>query len=160
MGTLADFLPPEHITWLEDTQKTPALRTLLGLIGKSKAVKDPSALEQAILSREVTMSTGMGYGIAVPHARIPTVEKFVLSLGISEQGIAYNSPIDDKPVRLIMMIAGPNRSQEGYLKLLSTLMRFIKSEKGKILSSSSAEEIHRFARNYSMEFEDSNRDEA
>jgi len=151
--TLADFLPESHITWLEEREKVPALRSMLGLLRNSRAVTDPSALENAILSREVMMSTGVGYGVAVPHARIPTVDEFVLALGISAEGVAYSPVIDDKPVRLIVMIAGPDNSRNGYLKLLSTLMRFIKSEKGKILSSTSTEEIRRFAARYAMELE-------
>jgi mannitol/fructose-specific phosphotransferase system IIA component (Ntr-type) len=151
MRTLADYLPTSHITWLEECDKTQALRNLLGLMGSSRAVKDPAALEKAILSREVMMSTGVGYGVAVPHARIPAVDDYVLALGISEEGVPYGPVIDDKPVRLIVMIAGPEESRNGYLKLLSTLMRFIKSEKGKILSSTSADEIRRFAARYAME---------
>ena len=76
---------------------------------------------------------------------------FVLALGVSEDGISYSTLIDDKPVRLIVMIAGPLSSKAGYLKLLSTLMRFIKSEKGKILSSQSAAEIRRFASRYALD---------
>jgi len=151
MGTLADYLPPEHITWLETRDKIQALRILLDLLASSRAVKDPKALERAILSREVLMSTGVGYGIAVPHARIPAVEDFVLALGISEEGIPYSSVMDDRPVRLIIMIAGPDSTQDGYLKLLSNVMRFIKSEKGKILCSRSSDEISRFAGRYPMD---------
>jgi mannitol/fructose-specific phosphotransferase system IIA component (Ntr-type) len=151
LPTLADLLAPEQVAWLAATTKDDALRELLLLISHSAAVRDPGALHSAILSREVLMSTGIGYGVAVPHAHIPTVESFVLALGISTDGIPYNGVVDDDPVRLIVMIAGPDRERAGYLKLLSTLMKFIKSEKGKILSSSTAEEVVRLARHYSYE---------
>ncbi len=151
MANLADLLPPERVAWLEVGTKDEALRTLLELVTRSQAVKDPAALRNAMFSREVIMSTGVGYGVALPHAKIPAVDSFVLALGISHDGIPYNGILDDDPVRLIVMIAGPDRSQDGYLKLLSTLMKFIKSEKGKILSSSSAEEVSRLARSYVLE---------
>lgn len=151
MPTLADFLPPHHITWLNAESKEPALRELLAVLSTSRAVKDPSALQTAIFGREVLMSTGVGYGVAIPHAKIPTVESWVLALGISSAGIPYKPVIDDDPVRLIVMIAGPDSQPERYLKLLSTLMKFLKSEKGKILSSFSAEEVSRLARGYSFE---------
>lgn len=153
MPNLAELLPAGHVTWLRSGDKTGALRELLELLATSRAVKDPKALEAAIYKREVLMSTGVGYGVAVPHASIPSVESFVLAMGISERGVDYRSPLDDRPVRLVVMIAAPPDSQKGYLRLLSTLMRFIKSEKGKILSSSSTEEIRRFARNYSLSFD-------
>lgn len=151
MPTLADLLTADQVTWLAATTKDEALRELLVLIARSAAVHDPNALQSAILSREVLMSTGIGYGVAVPHAHIPSVESFVLALGVSQDGIPYNGVVDDDPVRLIVMVAGPDRERAGYLKLLSTLMRFIKSEKGKILSSYSADEVLRLARQYPLE---------
>ncbi len=151
MQTLADFLSPGHVSWLTATTKDEALGALLGLLASSRAVKDPAALQQAIFSREVLMSTGVGYGVAIPHAHIPTVENFVLAIGVTSDGIPYNAPVDDDPVRLIVMIAGPDTERNAYLKLLSTLMKFLKSEKGKILSSSSADEVVRLARQYRVE---------
>jgi mannitol/fructose-specific phosphotransferase system IIA component (Ntr-type) len=152
--SLADLLPQSHVLWLESLSKDEALGQLLGSLSTSRFVKDAEALRHAIFSREVLMSTGVGYGVAVPHAKIPAVESFVLAVGIAPQGIQYGSEIDDDPVRLIVMIAGPDRDQAGYLKLLSTLMKFLKSEKGKILSSTSSEEVQRLGRHYEFELPD------
>ena len=151
MATLSDVILPEHIAWLEPSSKDDALSQLLALLSRSRVVRDHGALRQAVFAREVLMSTGIGYGVAVPHAKIPTVESFVVAVGVVPEGVAYGSAMDDAPVRLIVMIAGPDRAQEGYLKLLSTLMRFIKSEKGKILSSTSAREVVRLAQRYSVD---------
>ncbi len=151
MPTLADILPESRIAWLDVGTKDAALRCLLDLLSATNAVHDPAALRNAIFGREVVMSTGVGYGVALPHAKIPAVDSFILALGICPNGISYNSVLDDDPVRLIVMIAGPDRQQEGYLKLLSTLMKFLKSEKGKILSSSSAADVSRLARGYPLD---------
>jgi PTS system nitrogen regulatory IIA component len=151
MPDLADVILPGHIAWLETTSKEEALNQLLSLLSLSRAVKDPTALRQAVFAREVLMSTGVGYGVAIPHAKIPTVESFVVAIGIVPGGIAFGSTVDDDPVRLIVMIAGPARAQEGYLKLLSTLMRFIKSEKGRILSSTTAEDVAKLGRRYPLD---------
>ncbi|HMS17583.1 MAG TPA: PTS sugar transporter subunit IIA [Planctomycetota bacterium] len=153
--SLADLLPHSHVIWLETHSKNEALGQLLGTLSTSRFVRDADALRHAIFSREVLMSTGVGYGVAVPHAKIPAVDSFVLAVGIARDGIQYGSEIDDDPVRLIVMIAGPDRDQEGYLKLLSTLMKFLKSEKGKILSSTSSEEVQRLGRSYVFELPDS-----
>ncbi|MAG54793.1 MAG: hypothetical protein CMJ83_00725 [Planctomycetes bacterium] len=151
MSTLADLILPQHVAWLETRSKSEALSQLLQRLSQSRAVKDEAALRNAVLAREVLMSTGIGYGVAVPHAKIPTVESFVVAIGISPDGIDYTSAIDDAPVRLVVMIAGPDRAQEGYLTLLSTLMRFIKSEKGKILSSTTPEDVARLGRRYPVD---------
>jgi PTS system nitrogen regulatory IIA component len=150
MPTLADHLSPEHVIWLEGGDKTSALSRLLQLVSSSRFVRDPQALQNAILSREVTMSTGVGYGIAIPHAKIASVERFVLAIGIAPGGIPYGSLVDDDPVKLICMIAGPEGRNAEYLKLLSVLMKFIKSEKGLILNASHPEEVRRYAANYEV----------
>ena len=90
----------------------------------------------------------MGYGIAVPHAKLPDVPDFALALGYSEQGIDYPSDMDDKPVKLVCMIIGTSGQQERYLRILSMVMRFLKSEKGKIISAYSTDEIHGFTKGY------------
>lgn len=148
MQTLADFLSPEHIVWTKAKDKTAALGQLLGTLTSSPHVKDPRQLEAAIFEREVVMSTGVGYGVAVPHAKIPAVERFMLALGISADGIPYGSVVDDQPVRLICMIAGPDSSQTAYLRLLSTVMKFLKSEKGRLLSTRHPDEVRRVALAY------------
>jgi nitrogen PTS system EIIA component len=150
MATLADHLSAEHVIWLESEDKNAALSRLLQLVSSSRFVHDPQALQHAILSREVMMSTGVGYGIAIPHAKIPAVERFILAIGISTGGIAYGSLVDDQPVKLICMVAGPEGRNAEYLKLLSVLMKFIKSEKGLILSASHPEEVRRYAANYEV----------
>jgi PTS system fructose-specific IIC component len=151
MSTLADFLSPEHIVWTKAKEKDAALAQLLGTLSSSPHVKDPRQLEAAIFQREVTMSTGVGYGVAVPHAKIPAVDRFMLALGISTEGIPYASSVDDQPVRLICMIAGPDSSQTTYLRLLSSVMRFVKSEKGRVLSARHPDEIRRAAQQYPVE---------
>lgn len=143
-------MTPERVAWLPPCTKQEALQQVLGLLSASGAVKDPAALQQAILSREVLMSTGLGYGIALPHARIAAVENFVVAIGIAQEGIDWGGGLDDDPVRLVVMIAGPDQEQAGYLRLLSTLMKFIKSEKGKILSAVAAEEVLRRAERYEL----------
>jgi nitrogen PTS system EIIA component len=150
MATLADLLSPEHVVWLESDDKNAALSRLLGLLATSSAVRDPQGLQQAILSREVMMSTGVGYGVAIPHAKIPSVDRFLLAIGISQGGIAYGSLVDDQPVKLLCMIAAPEGRNAEYLKLLSVLMKFIKSEKGLILNASHPDEVRRYAANYEV----------
>ena len=145
---LSDLLPESRIIRLVAVDKTRALQELLDSMTKTNAIKERVAVEKAILSREVLMSTGMGYGIAVPHAKLPSVQGFAMALGLSEKGVAYSSVVDDMPVRLICMIVGPSGQQEDYLRILRMVMRFLKSEKGKILSAYSIGEVHGFTKSY------------
>ena len=145
---LADLLPESRIVTLEGRDKTTAIQVLLDSLASTGAIKERVAMEKAILSREVLMSTGVGYGIAVPHAKLESVPDFALALGISSDGIAYSSLVDDQPVKLVCMIVGPSGHQDVYLRILSMVMRFLKSEKGKILSAYSVGEVHGFTEKY------------
>lgn len=149
MRTLADALVPERIIWFETRQRDAALHELLELVVSSPSVHDRSALQRAIFDRDVLMNSGADYGVAIPHARIPSVDDFVLSLGISHEGIAYGGGAP-KPVRLVVMIAGPSEDHGRYLQLLSALLKFVKSEKGHILASRSAASIVEMARAYPL----------
>lgn len=145
---LSDLLPSERIIELEVTDKKLALQRLLDVLAETGAVARRVEVEQAIFSREVLMSTGVGYGIAVPHAKLGIVDDFAIALGICPAGIAYSSEIDELPVKLICMIVGPAGHQENYLRILGMLMRFLKSEKGKILSAFSLSSVHTFTAGY------------
>lgn len=145
---LSDLLPAERVVQLAEPSKREGLQQLLDVLARTNAVTERVAVEQAIMSREVLMSTGVGYGIAVPHAKTGAAPDFAIALGISQDGINYGSAIDDLPVKLICMIVGPGGQQERYLRILAMVMRFLKSEKGKILSAYSLDEVHGFTKAY------------
>ncbi|MEE9391491.1 MAG: PTS sugar transporter subunit IIA [Planctomycetota bacterium] len=148
VDSLSELLPASRIVKLECRSKNEALQSLLDVLASSGAIPQRIEAERAILSREVLMSTGIGYGIAVPHAKLPDVPEFAVALAYSNDGIEYSSVVDDQPVKLICMIIGCSGQQDRYLKILAMIMRFLKSEKGKILSAYSQTEIHGFTRDY------------
>ena len=118
--SLEGIIAPERVVILQATEKEAAIGELVGVIGSSKNVGDSEALLEAILDRERIMSTGIGLGIAIPHAKIPTVDDFVVALGKSPGGIEFHS-LDGKPVHFVVMIAGPDQQQERYLQLLARI---------------------------------------
>ena len=118
--SLEKIIPPARVTILESTDKQGALRELAGTIALADEVRDADRLLEAIFEREKIMSTGIGLGIAIPHAKIPSVTEFVVALGKSAKGIEFNS-LDGKPVHFVVMIAGPDNQQERYLQLLARI---------------------------------------
>ncbi len=88
------------------------------------------------------MSTGIGLGIAIPHAKIPSVRDFVVALGKSPNGIEFSS-LDGNPVHFVVMIAGPDRQQERYLQLLARITLKLKDAgvRRALGDADSAEEI-------------------
>ncbi len=140
--SLESIIPPERVTLLQSIEKDGALRELAETIAGAAEVQDADRLLEAIFEREKIMSTGIGLGIAIPHAKIPSVTEFVVALGKSAKGIEFNS-LDGKPVHFVVMIAGPDNQQERYLQLLARITLKLKDSgvRRRLGEASSVEEI-------------------
>ena len=121
-----DMVSPERIVWLEPTEKGELLRRLARVIATAPEVTNVEEFEQAIIDREEIMSTGIGLGLAIPHAKIDSVKDFVIAVGISREGIDYGA-IDDLKVHIVVMIATPEREKDNYVRVLAKVVRILKS---------------------------------
>ena len=122
---ISDFIDETRIKDLQAGNKTDALEEMIELISSSENIKDIKAFKKAIFKRESLMSTGIGLGIAIPHAKIPECEDFVIAIGRLKSGIEYES-LDDKPVKLIFMIGASDKQDKEYIRLLSRLVLRLK----------------------------------
>jgi len=111
----------------KEATKEAALKTLVRCLSKTDYVSKEKELAKAISDRERILSTGIGQGIAIPHAKISTVSRFVAALGISKGGIPFES-LDGKPAHVIVMIAGPEGQNEDYLRILARFTAVLKPE--------------------------------
>ena len=118
--SLENIIPPERVKVLESTDKESALREMAALAALAPEVQDAERLLEAIFEREEIMSTGIGLGIAIPHAKISAVTDFVVALGKAPKPIEFSS-LDGVPVDFIVLIAGPDDQQERYLQLLARI---------------------------------------
>jgi mannitol/fructose-specific phosphotransferase system IIA component (Ntr-type) len=112
---------------LESQKKIPALTELVDVLAKLPDVEDRDELLQAIVQRERDLSTAMGFGFAVPHAKIFSVREFVMAVGLSKNGIEFDA-IDGQPVHLVVMIAGPVDRQRRYLQLLRQVTLILRDQ--------------------------------
>lgn len=117
---LADHVEPERVLDLKSRTRDAALLELVESLSAAREVLDKEKLLQALLEREQIVSTGIGLGVAVPHAKIPEVSDFVVGYGRSVEGIDWGS-IDDQPVHHIVVIAGPPDRQHRYLQVLAAV---------------------------------------
>jgi len=122
---ISQYISPERVIDLKGSTKDEALEELLRVTLKSDLVTDKNIIRNAIYAREKLMSTGMGYGIAIPHARHSSVRDFVIAVGRCKNGIPCDS-IDDKPVTLFFMIVASDKQDKDYLRLLSRLVLKLK----------------------------------
>lgn len=82
------------------------------------------ALDQ-IIARETTESTGIGQGIAVPHARVSGLKTLMCAVGRSTVGIDFMA-VDRKPVHLVFLICYPPTQQTTYLNFIATIARMLR----------------------------------
>jgi mannitol/fructose-specific phosphotransferase system IIA component (Ntr-type) len=111
----------------KESTKDAVLKVLVKCLAKTPLVTKERELAKAISDRERILSTGIGQGIAMPHAKIPSVTGFVAAIGISKAGIPFDS-LDGKPANVIVMIAGPEGQNEEYLRILARFTSVLKPE--------------------------------
>ncbi len=124
---LTHLLAADRIVTLKDPTKEASLKALVKVLGKTSVVAKEKDLAKAISDRERILSTGIGYGIAIPHAKIVSVKAFIAAIGVCKAGIPFES-LDGKPVQIVVMIAGPEGQNEDYLRILARFTNVLKSE--------------------------------
>jgi len=136
MIDLKDHLDAARVRDLKGATKDAVLEEMVALVSSSDAVTDAPSLLSAVRERERVLSTGIGLGIAIPHAKIPGVTRFVVAVGRHGAGIEFDA-IDGKPVHIVVLIAGPQDAQDRYLRLLARLSGRLRQEdvRRKILSA-------------------------
>src|SRR5512145_2873924 len=103
MENILNYTDREYIRFIDSGDKYSAMEELAHLF-PHEVCADPPALIKALKEREEIMSTGIGFGIAIPHARISSVKRLTFAMGISRRGIPFDS-IDGGDVHLIILIA-------------------------------------------------------
>lgn len=122
----ADYLDDRLVVFLQAATQEEALNELISLLDDARKLPNRKAFQQAILQREQIISTGIGMGIAIPHAKLATISDFFIAIGIQRtRGIEWKS-LDEAPVRLVFLIGGPENRQSEYLRILSQLTTAIR----------------------------------
>ena len=128
MVRLADLIAEDRIVELKGTSKDEVLKEMVDVLARAPEVGDKTAFYRAILDRESILSTGIGLGIAVPHAKIGAVKSLVAALGKTKKGIQYGA-LDDQPVHIVVMIGANDSQQSDYIRALARVTLLLKNEK-------------------------------
>lgn len=140
---ISDCLDSRLVAFLDVAKRDEAIDTLIDLLDREDQLPYRKEFRAAIFHREQLVSTGIGMGIAVPHAKLSSLPDFFIAIGIQkEKGIEWNA-LDLAPVRLIFLIGGPDNQQSEYLQLLSQLTSIIKNPeiRKELLKAESGEEV-------------------
>ncbi len=112
---------------LKAKNKADALKELTHLLFESKKIRETDmaqALDQ-IMARESTESTGIGRGLAVPHARVPGLKSLLCAVGRAPKGLEFMA-VDRNPVHLVFLICYPPSEQTTYLNFIATVSSLLK----------------------------------
>ena len=107
--------------------KSEALGELVGLLCSVYKLKEREVILDAIIAREEKQSTGIGMGLAVPHAKTPVVDRLYVAFGRSVDGIEFDSMDGDK-AHIFFMLVSPRDVSGPHIKALAGISRLIKHE--------------------------------
>ena len=127
---------------LNSKSKDDVISELVELVNSSNMVTDKETLLRDIKERENLVTTGIGYGVAFPHAKTKSVKGIVIAFGRSVEGIEFEA-IDHKPVYLFFLIAAPEDAIGAHLNVMSRLSYLMKSEENrqKLMKATSPGEV-------------------
>ncbi|MDR2577754.1 MAG: cation:proton antiporter [Chitinispirillales bacterium] len=141
------LLPNSIAPSLKARTKLEVIEELIGVLCKAGIVKDDDSSEaiNGIMEREASMSTGMQYGVALPHCRTDAVDKITVAVGISRKGIDYES-IDGEPSTIFVLILSPKSSESSYLQFLANVSALLNSSemRSKLLLCKTEGEVYHF----------------
>ncbi|WP_339319636.1 fructose-specific PTS transporter subunit EIIC [Paenibacillus sp. FSL R10-2734] len=109
---------------LKATTKEGAIDELIASLAASGRINDPVLFKEMILKREEQSSTGIGGGIAMPHAKTKAVNEATVVFAKSATGVEFES-LDDEPARIFFMIAAPEGAGNMHLRTLASLSRLL-----------------------------------
>ncbi len=148
MKKISDILTISRIKNIKAVKKDRVLDELCKMIADAPEVVLPKDLLKAVKAREAIMSTGIGMGIAIPHAKISSVTDFVMAVGLSKKGVDFQA-LDGHPVHLIILIVASDTQGEEFLKILGKIGAFfnIPGNKEKFTDTKTSKEIFMLFKN-------------
>jgi mannitol/fructose-specific phosphotransferase system IIA component (Ntr-type) len=126
------------------TERWPAIVELIDLLVRLGRIR-PDARDSILSSlkqREETMSTGIGFGIAIPHCSSDRLDEVVAAFGRSSSGIEFDA-LDNAPVKFVVLFVVPKNQFQTHLRTLASIAKFLndRSVRESLGQAKSAEEI-------------------
>src|SRR5699024_8040993 len=127
---------------LSATEKGGVIDALVNQLDQAGKLNDAMSFKEAIHKRESQSTTGIGEGIAIPHAKVAAVDTPAIAFGKSQSGVDYQS-LDMQPAHLFFMIAAPEGGAQTHLDALAKLSGILMDEKvrGDLLHANTPQEV-------------------
>ena len=112
---------------LTGSKKSEVIAELIDLLSKSRKIRNKKAYLKAVMEREKLGSTGIGNGVAIPHAKAEGVGGFLLAFARMNVGIDFGA-LDGEKTYLFFALASPKNEVGGHLKILAEISRLVKDK--------------------------------
>jgi mannitol/fructose-specific phosphotransferase system IIA component (Ntr-type) len=146
---ITELLAPELlVTELTANTKDEALEHLARRVAERNRDVDQAQLLSTLHDREQQASTGLGEGVAIPHARLAGLDRMIAAFARSSGGIEWDAA-DGRPAHLVLLLAGPADQPGTYLKTLAGASRLLRDPqcRARLMSAADAEEMLNVLRN-------------
>lgn len=140
---IQDLLSASRVKFdIQSSTKIDVINELIDVLNADGKLSDKEQFKSAVLRREEEFSTGIGMGIAIPHAKDASVKEAALTLGISQAGVDYEA-LDGTAAHLLFLIAVPADSNDVHLKVLSFISRKLMHQevRDRLMSAKTYEEV-------------------
>lgn len=127
---------------IEARDKESLIGSVIDLIAADPAVENLKDIKIAILEREKIMSTGVGKGLALPHAKTKAVSGVVAALVTTAQPIDFDA-LDNEPVSIVFLLVGKPDAKSQHVRILSRVSRMMNTDetRNRILAANTGEEL-------------------
>ncbi len=131
------------LTDIAGNTKSEVLTVMASFMTTRFSLPQGDDIARKIIEREAEMSTGIGFGIAIPHARIMGIDQLFMIAGRSIKGIEFNA-IDEQPVHLLFMMLSPRDTSAEHTQILSKISRIMSYEevRTKLMETETSEQFY------------------
>lgn len=125
---LGEYLEKELVLpELTASTKQEALAELLAPVVEKNPALDAEEVFNVLMEREALGTTGIGNGIAIPHGKLPSLDRIVVVAGRSFEGLDFDA-LDQKPCNIFFMVLAPENVAGTHLRILAQISRLLKDE--------------------------------
>ncbi len=150
MNLISKSLAVSRIVLDLDITSKKRLFEQIGLMYENDNRIARASVFDALFAREKLGSTGLGFGVAIPHGRIKQLRDTIAVFVRAKEGIPFDAP-DNQPVRLVFAMLGPEHATEQHLNMLSEVAQMFSDDdlRSALLAAPNAETVHKLLTEWS-----------
>lgn len=137
------LLTPDRIRiGLDGTSKAEIIDRLVDVLDGAEAIDSLEAVREAIFEREDMMSTGVGKGLGLPHAKTDATTETIAAFATTAQPVDFGA-IDNEPIRLLLLLVGPEGHKSQHIKILGRISRLVSRDvlRQRLLNAEAPEQV-------------------